>query len=72
MGRPDIPYTQSEGFQYVASRVYQEKTGQRIPQAEINSDSSIEPADEQIDHDDAEVMRQHFPKLVAKFPDMGD
>src|SRR5580765_4263085 len=31
VGGPDGPYMQSEGFQYVASRVYKEKTGQSIP-----------------------------------------
>ncbi|HEV3163871.1 MAG TPA: DUF4240 domain-containing protein [Isosphaeraceae bacterium] len=28
-GRPDVPYMQSEGFQYLAREVYEEKTGER-------------------------------------------
>ena len=71
-GRFDIPYMQAEGFQYVASKVYREKTGQSIPEREADEGAPPEPAGERIDHDDAEVMRRRFPKLVARYPEMGD
>ncbi len=73
--RPDAPYMQAEGFQYVAGKVYEEKTGARMPPSEgedDDDDSISEPKGERIDHDDDEVMRRHFPKIVAKYPDMGD
>jgi hypothetical protein len=70
---PDTPYMQSEGFQYIASRVYREKTGEYIPQEATLADTAPpEPAGTRLDHDDADVMREHFPRLVARFPDMGD
>jgi hypothetical protein len=74
---PDTPYMQAEGFQYIASRVYEEVTGEEIPEeewpeSEGDYNAPHEPAGERIDHDDDEVMRRHFPKLVAKYPDMGD
>jgi hypothetical protein len=31
-----------------------------------------EPAGHQFDFEDQDVMRQRYPKLVAKFPEMGD
>jgi hypothetical protein len=67
---PDTPYLQAEGIQYVPSRVYEELTGKRMPEG--TSHGPEEPVGHRIDHDDDEVMRQRFPKLVAKFPDMGD
>jgi hypothetical protein len=70
VGRPDTPYMQAEGFQYVASKVYEEKTGDEMPQGKAYRPA--EPAGRRIDHDDEEVMRRHFPKIVAKFPEMGD
>jgi hypothetical protein len=71
--RFDIPYMQAEGFQYVASKVYREKTGQSIPEAAgEHAGPPPEPAGERIDHDDVEVMRRRFPKLVARYPEMGD
>ena len=30
------------------------------------------PARRRFDFEDEDVMRRRFPKLVAKFPDMGD
>ncbi|MBI5531292.1 MAG: DUF4240 domain-containing protein [Deltaproteobacteria bacterium] len=69
---PDVPYMQAEGFQYVASRVYEEKTGERIPYEPSDSHVVREPAGERLDHDDEELMRERFPKLVARFPEMGD
>ena len=70
VGSPDIPYMQSEGFQYIASRVYEESTGQSIPlSGEYASD---EPAGEKFDFEDEEVMAERFPRILAKFPEMGD
>lgn len=71
-GRPDVPYMQSEGFQYIASRVYKEKAGREMPQAAAPAGPPPEPVGERFDHDDEALMRARFPKLVAKFPDMGD
>ncbi|WP_238537811.1 hypothetical protein [Zavarzinella formosa] len=71
MDRPDVPYMQAEGFQYVASKVYREKTGEEDMPL-YASDHPDEPVGEQLDHDDEELMAEHFPKLVAKFPEMGD
>lgn len=68
--RPDAPYMQAEGFQYVASKVYEEKTGEEMPEGEAYGPAK--PAGRRIDYDDDEVMRRRFPKIVAKFPDMGD
>jgi Protein of unknown function (DUF4240) len=70
--RPDIPYMQAEGFQYVASKVYEDKTGKSIWQTQRDDDGPKEPVGERIEEDNAEVMRKHFPKLVARFPNMGD
>lgn len=70
--RPDMPYLGSEGFQYIASRVYKEKTGEEMPVTVGDFDPEAEPAGKRIDHDDEKVMRRRFPKLVAKYPDMGD
>lgn len=69
--RPDTPYMQAEGFQYVASKVYREKTGQEAPLDDIKS-ASDEPAGEQFDFDDEEEMRERFPRLLDKMPEMGD
>jgi len=68
--RPDAPYMQAEGFQYVPSKVYEEMTGQQMPSGEYKGPRA--PTGERIDHDDDEVMRRHFPKIVEKFPEMGD
>lgn len=68
--KPDAPYMQSEGFQYVASRIYKEKTGAEMPAS--GPEGPDEPAGTRIDEEDEEVMRQHFPKIVARFPEMGD
>lgn len=71
LDEPDMPYMQSEGFQYVAGRVYEEKTGEEMPIPK-GAGGPRKPAGKQLDHDDEEVMAKHFPKLVAKLPDMGD
>jgi hypothetical protein len=68
--RPDVPYMQAEGFQYIAGRVYEEKTGKSMPLGE--SSGIDEPEGEKFDFDDEEVMSERFPKLLAKFPEMGD
>ncbi len=70
VGGADIPYMQAEGFQYVASRVYEELTGEEMPEGERHGPQ--EPMGTRIDHDDEEVMSERFPKIVAKFPEMGD
>ena len=71
--RFDIPYMQAEGFQYVASKVYRQKAGHIMPEpAGLDNGPPPEPASERIDHDDVDVMRRRFPKLVARYPDMGD
>jgi hypothetical protein len=67
---PDMPYLQAEGIQYVPSRVYEELTGEEMPEGDTYGPD--EPSGERVDHDDDEVMGRHFPKLVARFPDMGD
>lgn len=68
--RNDTPYMQAEGFQFIPSRVYKEVAGEEMPEGE--SYGPADPIGEHIDQDDDEVMRRHFPKIVAKFPDMGD
>jgi hypothetical protein len=73
LDRPDMPYMQSEGFQYVAGRVYKEKTGNEAPLAEDDDDDSpSKPVGEKFDFEDDEIMEERFPKLVAKYPEMGD
>jgi hypothetical protein len=69
--RPDVPYLGSEGFQYVATRVYKEKTGQEYQPGDEPT-GPANPKGRRIDHDNEAVMRRRFPKLVAKYPDMGD
>ena len=69
--RPDVPYLQAEGFQYVAMRVYKEKTGEDMPQPEVER-RRAKPKGRLFDFDNEELMRRHYPKLVAKFPEMGD
>jgi hypothetical protein len=68
--RADAPYMQAEGFQYVASKVYEEKTGEEMPEGEAHGPAR--PLGKRINHDDEDVMRRHFPRIVARFPDMGD
>ncbi len=70
VGRPDTPFMQAEGFQYVASKVYEEATGQDMPRGEAAA--LTKPAGGRFDFEDEDLMRQRFPKIVAKFPDMGD
>jgi hypothetical protein len=70
VGHPDAPYMQAEGFQYVASKVYEEKTGEEMPEGEAYGPAR--PAGRRIDSEDEEAMRRRFPRIVARFPDMGD
>ena len=71
--RIDVPYMQSEGFQYTASKAYEEKTGgQSLPDPEQPRTPLGDPTGEDFDFEDDDIMRQRFPKLVAKYPEMGD
>jgi hypothetical protein len=54
----------------VASKVYREKTSEEMPEGAAYRPAK--PEGRRIDHDDREVMSRHFPKIVTKFPDMGD
>ncbi len=70
VGGPDVPYLQAEGFQYVAGKVYEAKTGEPMPAGERHGPAA--PAGSRIDCEDEDIMSRRFPKIVAKFPDMGD
>jgi hypothetical protein len=75
VGRPDVPYMQAEGFQYVAMEVYKEKTGEDIPLQALpagEATRSVDPAGDKFDFEDEDEMRQRFPKIVSKYPEMGD
>jgi hypothetical protein len=70
--RPDVPYLQVEGFQYLAGRVYQELTG-----TESWPDDNVpyrprKPKGRHFDYENDRSMKRRFPKLVARFPEMGD
>jgi hypothetical protein len=60
---------QAEGFGYVPSQVYEELTGNDMPQPEMKHPSK--PAGEQFDFDDPEEMRRRFPRLVERLPEGG-
>ena len=62
---------QAEGFQHVASRVYREITDADLPDYEDVGGHPSKPEGESFDHDNVELMRKRFPKLVNKYPDMG-
>lgn len=64
-GRTDIPFMMAEGFQYVADRVYEAKTGHGMPWDNIAPHPS-EPAGAEWDFDDEEEMARRLPKVVAK------
>lgn len=70
IGRPDIPYMQAEGFQYIAGKIYHELTGQPLPAHDGGGDD--EPVGQRLDAEDEDVMQEHFPRLLAKLPEMGD
>ncbi len=69
VGQPDVPYMTAEGFQYVAGEVYEEKSGAEMPH--VGPPHPREPEGEDFDFDDAEAMRQRFPRIVSKLPDGG-
>jgi hypothetical protein len=68
---PGVPYLGSEGFQYLAGRVYRAKTGGQIPFGPA-PEVPPEPSGERIDVEDEDVFAEHFPRLYAKYPEMGD
>jgi hypothetical protein len=70
--RIDVPYLQSEGFQYLGIEVYREQTGSALPEPEDNKSWPHEPEGKRFDFEDEDEMAERYPKLVAKFPDMGD
>jgi hypothetical protein len=72
--RKDVPKCLAiEGFQYLTSRVYKEKTGyDAMPETPDKDDSPAKPKGRKFDFDDEATMRKHYPRLVAKFPEMGD
>jgi hypothetical protein len=73
---PDVYYEQvcwqSEGFQYVAEKAHQAKTGKGLSRRRDDSGPPREPTGERFDFQDRTAMQRRFPKLVAKYPDMGD
>ncbi|MCY2968804.1 MAG: DUF4240 domain-containing protein [Planctomycetota bacterium] len=71
-GEPDVPYLASEGFQYIASKIYEEMTGEEMPLALDVDGIPDEPAGDQFDFEDEELVRERFPGLLEKFPEMGD
>jgi hypothetical protein len=73
VGREDVPYMQAEGFQYVDTKLYREKTGyDGMPEVVGEKSRVTRPKGKRFDFEDDEEMRKRFPKLVARFPDMGD
>jgi hypothetical protein len=73
LNQPDVPYMLSEGFGYTAGKVYQQRTGRDIQEYfGLYPTAPEEPLGERGDPDDEEEIRRRFPKLYAKFPDMGD
>ena len=68
--RPDAPYTQAEGFQYIASKTYKAVTGEECwPDSPTPRPAYPQPIGERFDFDDEEEMRRRFPRIVTKFPD---
>ena len=71
--RKDVPsYLATEGFQYIASRVYKEKTGyDAMPDMPNEDRGPTEPEGRKFDFENEAVMRNRYPWLVARFPEMG-
>jgi hypothetical protein len=68
--QPDAPYMQAEGFQYVASEVYERVAGSSsMPRSTDTANVSREPSGERFDFDDEEEMERRFPRIVGKFPE---
>src|SRR4051812_38938043 len=73
IGKPNIPFLQSEGFQYVASDVYRKLTGEEIPDSAFDEvDQSAKPAGERWDFEDAEATAKRLPRILKVMPEMGD
>jgi hypothetical protein len=70
VGTKEGDYTILEGFQYVASDVFEEKTGKRMP-AYYPPDGYPDLPDKNFDHNDVEAMRQKFPRLLQRLPHKG-
>jgi hypothetical protein len=66
-----VPYLGSEGFQYLATRVYRSKTGGQIPFGPA-PEVPPAPSGERIDVEDGEAFAKRFPRLYAKYPEIGD
>jgi hypothetical protein len=58
-----------EGIWYVASRAYEAKTGKPMPDGlgAAGTESAADADDADFDFDDDAAMREHFPKLYARF-----
>jgi hypothetical protein len=70
---PEIPYLLGEGFGYLAGRVYREKTGRDLQEHfERYPASPEEPRGEQCDLEDEAQVKSRFPRLFARFPEMGE
>jgi hypothetical protein len=61
----DEGFIPNESFGYVASEVYEEKTGNELPRSETPQPS--DPAGEEWDFDDEDLCAQKLPKLWEKF-----
>jgi hypothetical protein len=73
VARPDVPYLQAEGFQYVAMDVYKAITGQHsLPRPDKKRRWPYKPKGRRFNFDSEKVMRRRYPKLVGRFPEMGD
>ena len=66
----DVPFTQSEGFQYIASEAYEGKTGRRMDRTPAVGHRK-EPAGHNFDFNDTDEMRRRFPRLTATLPEGG-
>jgi hypothetical protein len=65
-GRPDIPYMQAEGFQYVTGDVYRELTGRDLWQEMREAPLPLtDPEGEEFDFDDEREMLRRYPRLAA-------
>lgn len=71
--RTDVPYLLGEGFGYTAGKAYQQCTGRDIQEHFGHYPTGPEdPQGERTDLEDEDEVQRRFPKLYAKFPDMGD
>lgn len=73
IGGPEVPNLLEEGFGYVAGRVYREKTGRDLQEHFGGYPRTPEePAGQQGDPESAAEAKRRFPRLYARFPEMGD